>query len=91
MLQDAYGTPLKRMSESSYFFKLGKYQTWLVQYIQDHPEFVQVSSWLHLLLFFELASPFLLRLYQKAYTLRRSVVEVLWVAGHILSQHSMLA
>jgi hypothetical protein len=30
------------MSEASYFFKMGKHQEWLIQYIQDNPAFVQV-------------------------------------------------
>ena len=27
--------------ESNYFFKMGKYQDWLVQYIKDHPDFIR--------------------------------------------------
>lgn len=30
-----------RIKESNYFFRMSKYQEWLVQYIQDHPEFIQ--------------------------------------------------
>ncbi|KAG5179463.1 methionyl-tRNA synthetase, partial [Tribonema minus] len=42
--KDAYGWPLKRTSEASYFFRMGKYQEWLVQYINDHPEFIQPAD-----------------------------------------------
>lgn len=38
--KDGYGTPLKRMAEESYFFRMGKYQQWLVKYIEDHPDFI---------------------------------------------------
>ncbi|MDO8785412.1 MAG: class I tRNA ligase family protein, partial [Syntrophales bacterium] len=27
--------------ESNYFFRMGKYQDWLVQYIKDHPDFIR--------------------------------------------------
>lgn len=27
--------------ESNYFFRMGKYQNWLIDYIQSHPEFIQ--------------------------------------------------
>ena len=27
--------------ESNYFFRMGKYQEWLIQYIQDHPDFIR--------------------------------------------------
>ncbi len=27
--------------ESNYFFRMGKYQDWLIQYIQDHPDFIR--------------------------------------------------
>jgi len=30
-----------RIKESNYFFKMGQYQSWLIQYIEDHPEFIQ--------------------------------------------------
>ncbi|MBU1906320.1 MAG: methionine--tRNA ligase [Candidatus Omnitrophica bacterium] len=32
---------LERISESNYFFKLSKYQDWLIRYINDHPEFIR--------------------------------------------------
>lgn len=38
------GRPVEKMREESYFFKLSKYQDWLIQYIQDHPEFIQPVS-----------------------------------------------
>ena len=27
--------------ESNYFFRMGKYQDWLIQYIKDHPDFIR--------------------------------------------------
>jgi len=27
--------------ESNYFFRMGKYQDWLIRYIQDHPDFIR--------------------------------------------------
>ena len=30
-----------RLEEENYFFKLSKYQAWLIQYIEDHPAFIQ--------------------------------------------------
>ena len=33
--------PVDRIRESNYFLRLGKYQEWLIQYIQDHPTFIQ--------------------------------------------------
>ncbi len=32
---------VQRLSEENYFFKLSKYQSWLIQYIQDNPAFIQ--------------------------------------------------
>jgi methionyl-tRNA synthetase len=32
---------VKRIQESNYFFRMGKYQSWLVEYIETHPEFIQ--------------------------------------------------
>lgn len=32
--------PVKRIKEKNYFFKMSKYQDWLIQYINDNPEFV---------------------------------------------------
>jgi len=31
---------VEEIEEENYFFKLSKYQDWLIQYIQDHPDFV---------------------------------------------------
>ena len=33
--------PVDRIRESNYFLRMGKYQDWLVQYIQDNPKFIQ--------------------------------------------------
>lgn len=30
-----------RIQESNYFFRMSKHQEWLIQYIEDHPEFIQ--------------------------------------------------
>ncbi len=38
------GRPVERTREEAYFLKLGKYQDWLIQYIEDHPEFIQPPS-----------------------------------------------
>lgn len=38
------GRPVEKTREESYFFKLNKYQDWLIQYINDHPEFIQPAS-----------------------------------------------
>lgn len=32
---------VQELSEENYFFKLSKYQDWLIQYIQDHPGFIR--------------------------------------------------
>ncbi len=33
--------PVEKIKEANYFFRMGKYQEWLVQYIQEHPTFIQ--------------------------------------------------
>jgi methionyl-tRNA synthetase len=33
--------PVDRIRESNYFLRMSKYQDWLIQYIQDHPGFIQ--------------------------------------------------
>ena len=33
--------PVEKIKEANYFFRMGKYQDWLVQYIQEHPKFIQ--------------------------------------------------
>lgn len=38
------GRPVEKMREESYFLKLSKYQDWLIQYIADHPDFIQPVS-----------------------------------------------
>ena len=35
------GRPGEKTREESYFFRLSKYQDWLIQYIEEHPEFIQ--------------------------------------------------
>ncbi|MDA0745970.1 MAG: methionine--tRNA ligase, partial [bacterium] len=34
------GREVVRISEKNYFFRMSKYQDWLVSYIQDHPRFI---------------------------------------------------
>ncbi len=38
------GRPVERVKQESYFFRLGKYQSQLRQYIEDHPDFIQPTS-----------------------------------------------
>ena len=38
------GRPVEKTREESYFFKLSKYQDWLIQYIEEHPDFIQPPS-----------------------------------------------
>ena len=38
------GRSVEKMREESYFFKLSKYQDWLIQYIEEHPGFIQPVS-----------------------------------------------
>jgi methionyl-tRNA synthetase len=35
------GRPVERISEANYFFKMSAYQSWLVEYIEGHPAFIQ--------------------------------------------------
>jgi methionyl-tRNA synthetase len=35
------GRPVEKITESNYFFRMSKYQDWLVNYIQDNPAFIQ--------------------------------------------------
>ena len=35
--------PTNKIVESNYFFKMSKYQEWLVDYIKTHPDFIQPS------------------------------------------------
>ncbi len=38
------GRPVEKMQEESYFFKLSKYQDWWLQFIDEHPDFIQPAS-----------------------------------------------
>ena len=38
------GRPVERAREEGYFLRLSKYQDWLIQYIKDHPAFIQPAS-----------------------------------------------
>ncbi|MBR6917066.1 MAG: methionine--tRNA ligase [Clostridia bacterium] len=38
------GRPVTRAKEEAYFFKMNKYADWLIQYINDHPDFIQPES-----------------------------------------------
>jgi len=33
--------PVSKLTEKNYFFKMSKYQDWLIKHIQDHPGFIQ--------------------------------------------------
>ncbi|NLB60764.1 MAG: methionine--tRNA ligase, partial [Lentisphaerae bacterium] len=35
------GRELERITETNYFFRMSAYQDWLIEYIQQHPEFIQ--------------------------------------------------
>jgi methionyl-tRNA synthetase len=37
----ACGRPVDSIVESNYFFRMSKYQAWLIEYIEMHPEFIQ--------------------------------------------------
>ena len=36
-----YGKPVESIVESNYFFKMSKYQDWLIEYIESNPDFIQ--------------------------------------------------
>jgi methionyl-tRNA synthetase len=38
------GRPVERVEEANYFFRMGKYQEWLVAYIEEHPDFIQPET-----------------------------------------------
>ena len=38
------GRPCQPMQEESYFFKMSKYQDWLIDYIETHPDFIQPAK-----------------------------------------------
>ena len=35
------GRAVERITESNYFFRMSKYQDWLIKYIEDNPKFIQ--------------------------------------------------
>jgi methionyl-tRNA synthetase len=39
--QDGCGRPVERIRESNYFFRMSKYQDWLIDTITSNPEFIQ--------------------------------------------------
>ncbi|MBQ6232485.1 MAG: methionine--tRNA ligase [Clostridia bacterium] len=38
------GRPCQPMKEESYFFRMSKYQDWMIEYIESHPEFIQPAA-----------------------------------------------
>ena len=38
------GRDVEKTKEESYFFRMNKYAPWLIQYIQEHPDFIQPAS-----------------------------------------------
>ncbi|MBW1989310.1 MAG: methionine--tRNA ligase [Deltaproteobacteria bacterium] len=36
-----HGTEPEQIAESNYFFRMGKYQEWLIGHIKDHPDFIR--------------------------------------------------
>jgi len=38
------GRPVERIVEPNYFFRMGAYQDWLIQYIHDHPGFIRPET-----------------------------------------------
>ena len=38
------GRPTELVTEESYFFRMSKYQDWLINYIETHPDFIQPAS-----------------------------------------------
>ena len=38
------GRPCEKTREESYFFRMSKYQDWLIDYIEAHPDFIQPQS-----------------------------------------------
>lgn len=35
------GRSVEKITEANYFFRMGRHQEWLIQYIEDHPTFIQ--------------------------------------------------
>ena len=44
--------PVEKISETNYFFKLKKYQEWLIKYIKDNPNFIRPETRRHEVLSF---------------------------------------
>ncbi len=38
------GRPTETAHEESYFFRMSKYQDWMIKYIEEHPDFIQPPS-----------------------------------------------
>ena len=38
------GREVEKTKEESYFFRMNKYAPWLIQYIEEHPDFIQPAS-----------------------------------------------
>jgi len=38
------GRPCQPMKEEGYFFRMSKYQDWMIDYIESHPDFIQPAS-----------------------------------------------
>ena len=38
------GRPCQPMKEESYFFRMSKYQDWMIDYIEQHPDFIQPAQ-----------------------------------------------
>lgn len=38
------GRSVEKISEENYFFRMSRYQSWLIKYIQSHPEFILPAS-----------------------------------------------
>ncbi|MBR3108711.1 MAG: methionine--tRNA ligase [Clostridia bacterium] len=38
------GRPCQPMKEESYFFRMSKYQDWMIDYIEQHPDFIQPAK-----------------------------------------------
>jgi methionyl-tRNA synthetase len=36
--------PVDKIREANYFFRMSRHQDWLIQYIQEHPQFIQPDS-----------------------------------------------
>lgn len=38
------GRPVEKTNEEAYFFRAGKYHQWMIDYIEQHPDFIQPAS-----------------------------------------------